>query len=139
MVQTDEERKAKKKDYNKKYHIENKAKFEIIRQDIRLNILQTYSKRLSKSNIPCCNCCKLNTHLDFLALDHIVGKKEMDSIPELVAIGYSSKMQSASLHRWIIDNNYLSDLKTEYFQVLCNNCNHAKGHSKYNKCPHERK
>ena len=48
---------------------------EKVRQDNRLNVLQHYSKLLSNSESACCNCCGLNTHLDFLAIDHIAGKK----------------------------------------------------------------
>jgi len=34
---------------------------------------------------------------------------------------------------WIRKNNF-----PKGFQVLCMNCNWGKGHSKDNKCPHER-
>jgi len=57
----------------------------------------------------------------------------MDSEPELVELGYSSSMVGTKLLRWIIKNNF-----PEYFKILCHNCNHAKGHSKDNKCPHEK-
>jgi len=63
----------------------------------------------------------------------------MDSIPELVAIGYSSDDNSARICRWHVENNYLKDLQTEYFQILCKNCNGAKSKSKDNKCPMENK
>ena len=59
----------------------------------------------------------------------------MDSIPELVKLGYSSKLQGGDLHNWIIKNNF-----PDYFQILCQNCNFAKGMKKNNnKCPHEMK
>jgi hypothetical protein len=111
---------------------EHKAKKNNARKDIRLNILQVYSKRLSNSDIPCCNCCGLNSHLDFLALDHIAGKRQMDSEPELVKLGYSSKLKSVELQPWIRKNNF-----PDGFQILCHNCNQAK--SSYGKCPHEMK
>ena len=97
-----------------------------------------FSKRHSNSDVPCCRCCG-ESEIDFLAVDHIQGRKQMDSIPELAAIGYSSKLKQASLMRWIVDNNFLLDLETDYFQILCHNCNHAKGHSNDNKCPLEDK
>ena len=101
---------------------------------IQLKVLKHFSKLHSNSYIPCCRCCGLNDHTDFLAVDHIQGKKQMDSIPELKKLGYSSEDQE--LFKWIIDNNYLSDLKTEYFQILCHNCNFAKGYLKNNnECP----
>jgi rubrerythrin len=114
---------------------ENIAKVKKIREGKRFNILSEYSKRLSNSDIPCCRCCGLNSHLDFLEIDHITGKKQMDSIPELVAIGYSSKLGSINLINWIIKNDF-----PDGFQILCRNCNFTKGMKKNNnKCPHERK
>jgi len=98
----------------------------------RLKVLQYYSKQLSKSNIPCCRCCG-ESNSAFLAIDHIAGRKKMDSEPELVKLGYSSSLISGTLQRWIIVNNF-----PKGFQILCHNCNIAKGHSKDNKCPHEK-
>jgi len=111
---------------------EVRAKVKIYRDVMRVKVLQYYSKHLSKSNIPCCRCCGLNSHIAFLALDHIAGRHQMDSEPELVKLGYSSKMISNVLLKWIIDNNF-----PKGFQILCHNCNLAKGY--YGKCPHERK
>jgi hypothetical protein len=107
------------------------------RENSRLKVLQYYSKKLSDSNIPCCNCCGLNSDIKFLAIDHILGKKVMDTIPEVVKLGYSSKFKVNVMLNWIIANNYLKDLQTEYFQILCHNCNLAKGY--YGKCPMENK
>ena len=106
----------------------------------RLNVLKYFSKLHSNSDIPCCRCCGQNSHLDFLNMDHIIGKHDMDSIPELVKLGYSSTMKTATLNRWIIKNNYLSDLETVYFQILCKNCNSAKGVVRNNnECPMKNK
>jgi len=124
------ERKARKKERNSKP--EYMAKLKDKRENKRLRALQHYSKLLSKSDIPCCNCCGLNSYVEFLAIDHIAGKKEMDSEPELVKLGYSSKKQTYSLLTWIIDNNF-----PKGFQILCHNCNSAKGF--YGKCPLENK
>ena len=132
--------KIKKKEYYKKnkikrkeYSIKNAERIEKIRLEKRLNILQVYSKRLSNSNIPCCNCCGENFHVDFLAIDHIAGRRQMDSEPELKKLGYSSKLVSTSLIPWIVKNKF-----PDGFQVLCINCNFSKGMKKNNnKCPHE--
>jgi hypothetical protein len=71
--------------------------------------------------------------MDFLALDHIAGRRQMDSEPELIKLGYSSKLESHALVNWIIRNNF-----PEGFQILCHNCNTAKGMKKNdNICPHE--
>jgi len=168
LVQIDEERKAKRKEYasrpeNKakakeyrsrpkikvkikerqqspKYKArakayyskpERKARNKDLVDNIRLKILQYYSKHLSMSDIPCCRCCGEKSHNEFLSLDHIAGKKEMDSEPELVELGYSSSLVSVVLLRWIIKNNF-----PKGFQILCHNCNLAKGF--YGKCPHEK-
>ena len=59
----------------------------------------------------------------------------MDSEPELVRMGYKSKLKDTKLFNWIIDNNF-----PEGFQVLCTKCNFAKGMKKNkNKCPLEGK
>ena len=119
----------------KEYQIKNQERTKNERDDNRLKILQYYSKRLSKSDIPCCICCGVHSHIDFLAIDHVLGKKQMDSIPELIAIGYSSTMRSIVLNKWIIDNNF-----PKGFQILCHNCNHAKGMSQNkNVCPMKNK
>ena len=97
-----------------------------------MKVLQHYSKHLSKSDIPCCNCCGENSHIAFLALDHIAGKRKMDSEPELVKLGYSSSYTGRRLNEWIIKNNF-----PDGFQILCHNCNHSKGHSKDNTCQHQ--
>ena len=122
MVPTDEERTAnQKKNRDKPESKEN-----------RLKVLQYYSKRLSKSNIPCCNCCGLNSHIEFLTVDHIAGRQEMDSEPELKKLKYMSKLSGTALVIWIIKNNF-----PKGFQILCHNCNQTKGY--YGQCPLENK
>jgi hypothetical protein len=122
LVQTDEERTAnQKKNRDKPESKEN-----------RLKVLQYYSKRLSKSNVPCCNCCGLNSHIEFLTVDHIAGRQEMDSEPELKKLKYMSKLSGTALVIWIIKNNF-----PKGFQILCHNCNQTKGY--YGQCPLENK
>jgi hypothetical protein len=119
---------------------EVKAKAKNTRINTRLNVLQYYSKLHSNSDIPCCRCCGSKSNIDFLSLDHISGKQEMNTEPELVKLNYSSKWNTHALSKWIIGNNYLLDLKKDYFQILCHNCNFTKGMKKNNnKCSHEMK
>jgi len=97
-------------------------------------ILHHYSKILSNSDVPCCNCCGENFHIDFLAIDHIAGKRQMGSEPELKKLEYSSKLDAHLLWNWLVKNNFPYG-----FQVLCINCNFAKGMTKNNNtCPHEK-
>jgi len=118
-----------------KNNLSSKAKGKERRDDRRLKILQYYSKRLSKSNIPCCRCCGENSHIEFLAIDHIAGKKQMDSESKLKKLGYSFNMHGAVLHNWLIDNYF-----PEGFQILCKNCNQAKGYPRNNnQCPMKNK
>ena len=111
----------------------NRKKAKNTRDNNRLKILQYYSKNLSHSDIPCCRCCGESIH-DFLAIDHIAGKKQMDSEPELVKLGYKSKFKVGKLQKFILDNNF-----PKGFQILCHNCNHAKSvPENKNVCPHEK-
>ena len=126
----------KRKNINqKKYKQTEKGKATIYRYNFsrRMKVLGHYSKSLSNSDIPCCHCCGFNGHTDFLAIDHILGRTQMTSIPELVKIGYSSKDEGHNLIDWILENDF-----PKYFQILCHNCNTAKGYPRNNgKCPHE--
>ena len=100
---------------------------------LRMKVFSYYSKLHSNSDVPCCNCCREDYSLEFLSLDHINGKKQMNSEPELVKLGHSSKLENLPLLKWIIKNDF-----PEGFQTLCHNCNQSKGHSKDNTYAHER-
>ena len=65
-----------------------------------------------------CNCCG-ETEFKFLALDHINGGGNEQR-----------KIIGPNLAPWVKRNNY-----PEGFQVLCHNCNMAKG--LYGQCPHK--
>ena len=144
MVQTNGARKAKKNEdlqtpeykarkKTRHQNLEYKTNKHVTYVTNRLNILLNYSKHLSNSNIPCCNCCGENSHVDFLDIDHIAGKNQMDSEPRLIKLGYSSKLKGKGLINWIIGNNY-----PKGFQILCHNCNVAKGLiGNGNICTHE--
>jgi len=89
---------------------EHKAKKAAATAKTRFKVLQHYSKRLSNSNIPCCRCCGENSHVDFLAIDHIAGRNQMNYEPELVKLGYSSKLLGSTL--------YTIGLETMIFQTV---------------------
>ena len=107
-----------------------KARRSYLRYDVMM--------QLSNDDKPKCACCGLNEHIDFLSLDHVQGKREMDNIKEITDIGYSSKLTLYKLLVWIRNNAYLKSLDKKYFQILCHNCNFAKGmRNRDNTCPHQ--
>ena len=140
MVQTDEERKAYRKEYyqknkkqkieyTKKYTIENYEKIKEYQKSYkpiknkarreqnfknRKFVIQHYSNKTNK-----CACCG-EEEMYFLTIDHIEGRAKWGHE------GYTS----GKLYRFLIKNDY-----PKGFQVLCMNCNLAKGI--YGKCPHE--
>ena len=139
MVLIDEERKAKVKKYNKKYASQpvakaskkarsqipqNKEKRKAEVQKLKKDVFTKYSKRHSNSDIPCCRCCGLNEHLDFLTVDHIDGRKSRPKEEQ--------GLLGANLTRWLRKNNF-----PDGFQILCFNCNATKGF--FGSCPHKRK
>lgn len=78
----------------------------------RLIVLEHYGNR--------CACCG-ETQFEFLAIDH----KNNDGWKQRRA-----QRHGVYFMRWIIKNNFPSDL-----QILCHNCNLAKGF--YKVCPHQ--
>lgn len=66
-----------------------------------------------------CVCCG-ETEPKFLAIDHILGGGNK----------HIKEIGRGNLYRWIIRNKY-----PKGFQVLCHNCNVAKGF--YGSCPHQ--
>ena len=81
----------------------------------RLKILEHYSQGKAT-----CKCCG-ETEIQFLSIDHIGGGGLQQGREE----GYGR----GGLSAWIVRNNYPTG-----FQILCHNCNFAKGH--YGQCPH---
>jgi hypothetical protein len=116
-------------DYHKKYEKDNRKilnqNSRYYNEDKRFEVCLTYSKRHSNSDIPCCRCCGENTDVRFLAIDHIQGRKNLSK--------KETGLGGDRLILFLKKNNY-----PEGYQVLCHNCNSAKGHSKDNTCPHER-
>ncbi len=69
--------------------------------------------------------------LDFLTIDHIIPKREMEKDPEMIKMGYRASRKADPLCQWLITNNF-----PKGFQILCWNCNKAKG--VLGKCPHQK-
>ena len=112
----------KERHKSKEYILTNKKR----RETVKSKVFSAYSKRISKSEIPCCNCCGLNDNLDFLAIDHIEGRKNLSE--------EEKNLKGQPLYGWLVKHHY-----PKGYQVLCHNCNFAKGIKKNNnKCPHEK-
>jgi hypothetical protein len=73
-------------------------------------------------NHPCCACCEEREPL-FLAVDHINGGGNQERKLLGVQGGYQ-------FYRWLVENDFPPG-----YQILCNNCNGAKGSGFL--CPHE--
>lgn len=80
----------------------------------RISVLSFYS-----GGTPMCACCGEKNY-EFLAIDHI----NNDGSKHRKQIG-------GNINAWIVANNF-----PDIFQVLCHNCNFAKG--VYKICPHKR-
>jgi hypothetical protein len=85
------------------------------RARMRNKILTAYGSK--------CACCG-ESEEKFLAIDHVKGEGNQHRR----AIG-GNKKASTAIYRWIIKNNF-----PDIFQLLCHNCNMAKG--VYGVCPH---
>ena len=139
MSKTDEERKEEKRKYDREYNQrpERKAKRKERdsrpevrakknasekkrRSDLKLKTFSVYSKRHSNSEIPCCRCCGENSFIEFLTIDHIEGRTHLPK--------EQKDLKGNQLVSWLTRNNY-----PEGFQLLCWNCNVAKGDKE---CPH---
>jgi hypothetical protein len=99
------------KEYTREWHKEK-------RKELKKNIFQHYGGK--------CVCCG-EERIDFLTIDHINGggRKHRAEISKS-----NSGRSGPEFYRWIIKNNFPSDLR-----VLCYNCNCSRWH--LGKCPHE--
>ena len=86
------------------------------RNEDKLKVLVHYG-----GNPPKCACCGEN-HIEFLTIDHI----ECEGTKHLASINRAG----SSFYRWLIGHDF-----PEGFQVLCANCNQAKGKNKKRFCP----
>lgn len=84
---------------------------------LRQEVISHYSNGTNR-----CACCG-ESHFEFLTIDHIDGGGLQHRKRENMNGGQE-------LARWLRRNDY-----PDGFQILCMNCNFAKGH--YGRCPHE--
>jgi len=80
---------------------------------IRIETLRHYGGK--------CTCCGEN-HMEFLSIDHMRGNGQK----------HRRENGISSIYDWLRKSNY----PTKDFQILCHNCNLAKGF--YGYCPHKK-
>ena len=91
------------------------------RKNLKNIVLTEYSKRISGVDHPICACCGEDFHEIFLSIDHIIARAKTKLHRRDEQISY----------RKLIQNGFPNG-----YQVLCINCNLAKGTAE--KCPHQR-
>ena len=106
--------------YMNSYWERNKERMKEI---FKKNHIKTRTLALEKygGKPPKCACCG-ETIIEFLGIDHINGGGNKHRM------GKTSK----DIYRWLLRTRK----KPKQFQVLCHNCNCAKGY--YGYCPHEK-
>ena len=57
------------------------------RQELKRKVMLAYSKKYLKKNSLFCFCCRKRLHLDFLTIDHVKGRKEMEKDRHLKKMG----------------------------------------------------
>ena len=115
QYQADYEKTPKRKTQRHGYYIKTRPQKAKEERQKRVVVIKHYSN--NKINCKCCN----QKGIKFLTIDHIEGRKAMN---------HKRRLSSTRLIDWLIKNNY-----PKGFQVLCWNCNCAKGF--YEKCSHE--
>ena len=124
----------KQKEYRKKYWESDKGKkilqkhqqtdkFKIRQKEYYIKCKFKVIKYYSNSTMQC-NCCG-EKHIDFLSIDHIDCGKLYHNKKKKIG-----KCSGINLYLDLIKNNFPGG-----YQVLCYNCNFAKGAC--GKCPHE--
>jgi len=96
------------------------------RRKRKLEVYSHYS-----NGVPKCACCGVNG-IEFLTVDHIITKLEMGKDPKMIEKRFRAKLKGDALNLWLVTNNF-----PKGFQILCWNCNFAKG--VFDECPHKRK
>src|SRR3990167_2934596 len=104
---------------SQKYRVANREKYREYKneydRELRRRVMEHYG-----GNIPACVCC-VEREAKFLALDHVNGGGTKSRRAHHGSMGE---------YAWVIKNGF----PTDYFQVMCHNCNMAKGF--WGKCPH---
>lgn len=113
----------KNKDRIKEYQQKNKDRIKEYKLENKLQVFNHYSNYDIK-----CNCCG-ERQMEFLSIDHI----NNDGAKHVRYEGAKYKLSGGNLVNWLIQNNFPSG-----FQILCMNCNWAKGLDSEHLCPHQK-
>lgn len=105
---------------DKRYYKNNREKAIKRNKNYRNKIKLIVYNHYSNFNIKC-NCCGENT-IEFLSIDHV----NNDGAINRTTIG-------KNLVYWLYKNNFPPG-----FQILCHNCNFAKGKDEDHICPHKK-
>lgn len=108
-----EKDKADRQKYRDNHRKERQEKGIALKKRQRITVIEAYGGK--------CSCCG-ESRYEFLAVDHI------NNDGNIMRKGVHPK----SPYGWLIRNNF----PKENFQILCHNCNCAKGF--YGYCPHEK-
>ena len=76
-----------------------------------------------------CNCCG-ERQMEFLSIDHV---NNDGAEHRRTAKNSHGHLTGNHIIYWLIQNNYPPG-----FQILCMNCNHAKGKDPEHLCPHQK-
>ena len=106
--------------YMKDWSRRNKDKVAGYKLKLKIEVLTHYS-----NGTPKCVCCG-KTEIRFLTLDHIKG----DGEKQRLKISGTRSFGGHKFYCWLKNNNYPNDV-----QVMCADCNMAKGRSKNQFCP----
>jgi hypothetical protein len=121
-VLSDEERKNRKaerfKNYAQKHRGEINRSIQRCNERLRMEVLKAYG-----GEEPKCACCD-EKEIKFLSIDHVEGNGNAHRR------NIVKSRSGYQFYRWLKKNNFPSG-----FQVLCYNCNMAKGF--YGICPHK--
>jgi len=110
--------KLDKENNPEKYKKRNKDQYENLKSQmpfIKDQVFRYYSNEKM-----CCLCCG-ESEFAFLTIDHINGRK---------SVGHTHEVSGIRLYKWLFSHNF-----PDGYQVLCMNCNFAKGI--YGICPHQ--
>ncbi|MGY5151581.1 MAG: hypothetical protein ACW9XA_04875 [Candidatus Nitrosopumilus sp. bin_6a] len=110
MIKEVKKRRKDKKSTNKATIRENRYGHKL-----KSDVMEKYS-----NGKPCCSCCGFD-NIDGLSIDHKLGRKHH---------GHSRSFSSKIFYQFLKRENF-----PKGYQVLCINCNSAKG--KIGKCPHK--